>query len=202
MKTKILLSIIFICSHILAEKKPSEILDLKRWKITMPYAAKDAKKPKPLEIFQPHLDTFVHPKHFHANETGDGVVFRAHCTSISTKKSKYPRAELREMEFVQEGESRAKTKASWGTNDGKVHSMIINQAITSLPPVKSHVVTAQIHHSKDDLMMVRLEGKKLFIERNKTGDIMLDPNYVLGTRFDLKIVAADKHVKVYYNSEL
>ena len=90
----------------------------------------------------------------------------------------------------------------WGTNDGKVHTLIINQAITSLPSVKPHLVSAQIHDAKDDLIMVRLEGRKLFVERNKVGNVILNPNYVLGTRFDLKIVASENHVKVYYNDEL
>ena len=193
---------VFISTNLLAEKKPSDILDLRPWKITMPYTAKGAKKLKPLEVLQPHLNSFVNPKNFYVNESGTGVIFRAHCTSISTKASKYPRTELREMAVMQEGESGAKTKASWGTNDGKSHTMLINQAITSLPPVKSHVVSAQIHDAKDDLMMIRLEGEKLFIERNKVGDVILDKNYVLGTRFDLKILAKEKHVKVFYNGEL
>jgi hypothetical protein len=184
-----------------AEKKPAEILNLDRWKITLPYSAK-AGEDKPLEIFQPQLKEFENPSCFFVNEAGDGVVFRANCTAVTTKKSNYPRSELREMEVVKEGEYRAKTQASWAVNDGKSHTMTINQAITSLPPVKPHVVSAQIHDAKDDLMMVRLEGTKLFVERNKIGDVMIDENYKLGTRFDLVITAQDKHVKLWYNGAL
>ena len=51
-------------------------------------------------------------------------------------------------------------------------------------------------------MMVRLEGQRLFIERNKTGDVELDPAYVLGTSFNLRIEAGNGRVKVWYNDVL
>lgn len=176
-----------------AEKLPSEILDLTCWKITMPYADKKSGKAK--EIKHPDFLSFKKAENFFVNKSGDGVVFRAHCTNATTKSSKYPRCELREMK------GGGKEKASWSTSDGK-HTMTINQAITATPPVKKHVVCAQIHDAKDDLMMVRLEGKKLFVERNKIGDVMLDANYVLGTKFEVKIEAENGRVKVWYNDEL
>jgi poly(beta-D-mannuronate) lyase len=69
-----------------------------------------------------------------------------------------------------------KDEASWGTADGKIHSLQAVLAITQTPAVKKHVVCSQIHSAKDDIMMVRLEGKKLFIQRNKSGDVKLDHN--------------------------
>ena len=80
--------------------------------------------------------------------------------------------------------------------------MNASMAITATPPVKKHVVCAQIHDANDDLLMVRLEGEKLFIERNKIGDVMLDANYKLGTKFQIKIEASNGHVKLWYNEEL
>ena len=50
--------------------------------------------------------------------------------------------------------------------------------------------------------MVRLEGQRLFIERNKTGDVELDTAYVLGTSFNLRIEAGNGRVKVWYNDVL
>lgn len=47
-----------------------------------------------------------------------------------------------------------------------------------------------------------VEGKKLFIERNKTGDVELDPDYKLGTPFDLKLQASGGHIKVWRNGAL
>lgn len=50
--------------------------------------------------------------------------------------------------------------------------------------------------------MIRLEGTKLFIERNAVGDVTLDPNYTLGSPFDLKIQAGAGRVKVWHNGDL
>ncbi len=123
-------------------------------------------------------------------------MLRARCDGVTSKNSEYPRSELREMK--RDG----KSEASWGTADGKIHSILVVQAITQTPAVKKHVVCAQIHDAKDDVMMVRLEGKKLFIERNKSGDITLDHNYKLGTMFKLKIQAGAGRIKVWYNGSL
>jgi hypothetical protein len=180
--------------------KPSGMLDLARWKLTLPYAKEGGKKP--LEIFQPDLGDFVDPDCFFVHLSGEGVVFRAHCTETTTKNSSYPRCELREMTTRKNPKHyKYKEKASWGTADGGVHRMVATLAITALPPVKPHVVCAQIHDANDDLMMIRLEGRKLFVERNKVGDVMLDADYELGTRFSFKIEVSEGHVRVFYNGQ-
>ena len=192
---KSLICLLFLtCSLTASEKLPADVLDLSCWKITMPFSSEN-KKGKALEIKHPDFLKYKAPNNFFVNKQEDGVVFRAHCTNATTKSSKYPRCELREMK------SDGKTKASWSTVTGK-HTMNVTLAITAIPPVKRHVVCAQIHDAKDDLMMVRLEGKKLFIERNKIGDVMLEANYKLGARFKIKIEASNGHVKVWYNDEL
>lgn len=89
--------------------------------------------------------------------------------------------------------------AAWSTDDDATHTLVLRVAITRAPPVKPHVVCAQIHDAEDDLMMVRLEGKKLFVERNSLKEVPLDANYELGTPLDLKIEAGQGEVNVYYN---
>lgn len=173
---------------------PSRILDLSCWKLTVPYDTE--RKGNPDEIVQPELDAFEDTHCFSATKKRDGIVFRARCDGLTTDNSEYPRTELREMNHD------GKSEASWGTADGKIHSLFAVLAITQTPAVKKHVVCTQIHSTKDDIMMVRLEGKKLFIERNKSGDVKLDHNYKLGTRFRLKIQAGDGRVKVWYNDSL
>jgi len=180
--------------------RPAKVLDLSCWKLTLPV---DTDRPgRPDEIAQPQLKSFVDTKYFFANNAGDGVVFRAPCGGATTKGSKYPRCELREMNRPTDTASTAGTKAAWATDDGKTHTMTMKVAITKTPSVKKHVVCAQIHDADDDVMMVRLEGSKLFVERNKTGDIMLDRKYKPGTPFDLKIQVADGHIKVWHNGDL
>ena len=83
-----------------------------------------------------------------------------------------------------------------------LHRMTVTQAITAVPPIKKHVVSAQIHNAGDDVIMIRLEGNKLFVERNRFGDVTLDAEYKLGTKFIIKIEACDDHIKVWYNDSL
>ena len=181
-----------LCGH--AAERPSRIIDLSCWKLTVPYDTE--RKGNPDEIVQPELDTFQDVNCFGVTESRDGVVFRARCDGATTKNAEYPRSELREMKYG------GKDEASWGTADGRIHSLLTVLAITKTPAVKKHLVCTQIHDAKDDIMMVRLEGNKLFIERNKSGDIKLDHNYKLGAKFKLKIQAGDGHIRVWYNNSL
>ncbi len=175
------------------EVTSAESIDLSAWKITLPVDEDGDGKPD--EILQPELATFTHPETFFPTEKGDGLVFRAHCGGFTSKNSSYPRSELREME------ADGQKMASWSTDDEDLHVMTLRVAVTGVPRKKPHVVCAQIHDADDDLVMVRLEGTKLFVERNEVGDVMLDKEYQLGTPIDLKIEAGKGHVKVFYNGE-
>ncbi|MBK1829987.1 polysaccharide lyase family 7 protein [Verrucomicrobiaceae bacterium R5-34] len=176
-----------------AAAPPGQLLDLSSWKLTLPV---DVAKPlgSPDEIKSPELKNFAHLRYFFV-ENG-AVIFRAPCGGATTKNSKYPRCELREMSA--DGTSRA----AWDTRASLVRSMTLQASITKTPKVKRHVVCAQIHDADDDLMMVRLEGDKLFIERNKIGDVLLQDGYRLGDSFSVKIEAGKGRVKVWYNGEL
>ena len=78
--------------------------------------------------------------------------------------------------------------------------MTARQAVTALPKAKPEIVSAQIHGGDDDVMQVRLEGARLVVQYDDgKSEIVMDPNYKLGTIFDVKIVAADGRVRVSYN---
>jgi len=164
---------------------PSDILDLTNWKLTLPI--NDAE-----EITQPELDSYSNDKYFCVNSTGTAVTFAAPCGGDTTEHSDYPRCELREM--TDEGTS----EASWSTTSG-THTMVIEQKVMELPVVKPHVVVGQIHDSSDDVIMIRLEDEKLFVEADGDNIGTLDSDYSLGTKFTVKIVAEDGYIKVYYN---
>jgi len=172
---------------------PSDVLDLRVWKLTLPYSTDDSENPG--EIVNPELMTFSDHTSFFLNTEKNAVVFKANSGGVSTPGSKYPRSELREM--LINGE-----KADWGTDDGGTHIMEAQMVITHLPEIKQHVVAAQIHDAEDDVMMIRLEGSNLFIERNSLDEITLDKNYQLSTRFSLRIEAAERSIKVWYNNVL
>jgi len=177
----------------LAADSPGKILDLSAWKLTLPV---DTPSPgRPDEIVGAILASYVAPGVFQTTDDAAGVLFRAPCGGFTTSGSGYPRCELREMR------AGGKDEIAWSTADDGRHSLIATLAVTHLPAVKPHVVCAQIHDADDDLLMVRLEGKKLLIERNGDKDVVLDRNYQLGTPFDLKIEAGGGRVRVLYNDE-
>ncbi|MEZ4288906.1 MAG: polysaccharide lyase family 7 protein [Polyangiales bacterium] len=166
---------------------PADVVDLTNWKLTLPIGSSG-----PDEIKQPTLDDYTINPYFYVDKAKMAVVFRAHAGGVTTSGSGYPRSELREMA------NGGKDKASWSTTSG-VHTMTTRQAITHLPVVKPHVVVAQIHDAGDDVIMVRLEGKHLFVEGGGDELGTLDSNYQLGTVFDLKIVASGGKIAVYFN---
>jgi hypothetical protein len=165
---------------------PGTVLDLSDWYLTLP----SGRKSEPDNVYQPDLATYT-DKYFHLNPAGDGVVFTANAGGATTEGSKYPRSELREMSGDQ--------KASWSNRTG-VHTLSVRQAVTRLPQAKPDVVTAQIHDAEDDVMEVRLEGERLLVEyEDGDGEVVIDPAYRLGTPYDLRIIAADSRVQVFYN---
>lgn len=167
---------------------PAQVLNLANWKQTLPIGSSG----NPLEIKLTVLSTYTSSPYFQVNSSGDGVTFRAPVNGVTTSGSKYPRSELREM--ANDG----KDLASWSNKSG-THTMFIDEAITAVPKVKGHVVAGQIHDANDDVMVIRLEYPKLFIDINGKSGPTLDSNYILGKRFTIKFVASGGQIKVYYN---
>ncbi len=175
-----------------AEQVPAKVLDLSSWKLSIPSDKQQQGRADEISVIE--LQTFSQPDFFFVNKAGDGVVFRAPCGGKTTKNSKYPRSELREMRG-------SKKPADWSTDDKQLHVMTVKLAITHAPAKKKHVVCAQIHDKTDDVLMVRLEGNKLFIERNQLKEIPLDDDYKLGTIFEIKIEAAQGRIKLWHNGK-
>jgi len=171
----------------LTSSTPSGIINLTNRKLTLPAGGDE-----PDEIDQPKLAGFRDPRYFHVNALGDGVVFRAPVGGATTGNSEYPRSELREMT------AGGKKQASWSGKSG-THVMTITEAITALPEGKPQVVAGQIHDDEDDVVMVRLNGTKLFVEADGKQVGVLDPAYRLGTRFTVQLVATPGLIRVTYN---
>jgi hypothetical protein len=167
---------------------PAELIDTNEWYLTLP----TGKKGSPDTIDGSKLANY-HSKFFALNEQRNGIVFSAGADGVTTKNSHYPRSELREMD--------GSKKAAWSNTSG-THTFDVREAFTQLPDSKPEVVGVQIHDDKDDVMQIRLEGKKLIVQYNDgKSEQVLDPSYQLGTPFDTKIVAAGGKVDVLYNGE-
>ncbi len=187
------LCLVAIPFNVRAAERPSEIVKLTAWKLTTPFDT--AQTGRPDEILQPELDRYTHPRCFYVSDSNDAVVFRAHCGGVTTRNSGYPRCELREM--TSDGED----EVAWSTLHAATHVLEAELAIREVPEMKPHVVCVQIHDPENDLLMIRLEGRKLFIERAEGGDVRLNSDYRLGERFQIRIESGNNHVRVWYNGE-
>lgn len=170
---------------------PSRVFDLSNWKLTLPInSSEDSSAPR--DVLQPQLATFEMSPWFTPTSDKKGIIFRAPVNAPTTANSDYPRSELREMT-----DSGSEEKF-WPSTSG-THTLFLDQAITATPKNKPDVVAGQIHGDDDDLIVIRLEGKKLFAARSKQNLATLDDNYVLGKRFTVKFVARDGEIMLYYN---
>jgi hypothetical protein len=77
--------------------------------------------------------------------------------------------------------------------------MFIDEAITAVPTTKSHVVAGQVHDGTSDVIVVRLEYPKLYINIGGIIGPTLDANYTLGKRFTVKFEASGGQIRIYYN---
>lgn len=167
---------------------PSQVLNLAAWKLTLPSGSAE----DPTEIKQPELTNYMNDPWFVVTG-GNAVRFRAPVNGVTTNGSDYPRSELREM--TSDGED----GASWSSTSG-THTMFLDQAITAVPQTKKHVVAGQIHDSSDDVIVIRLEYPKLFIDVNGEDGPTLDANYTLGKRFNVKFEVSNGQTRIYYNN--
>jgi Alginate lyase len=101
---------------------PSSLIKLSNWYLTLPIGSPGS----PTLIND--LSKYLNRDHFYVNETAKAVVFVAPVGGVTTKNSKYPRSELREMMNGQ--------KADWSMTQG-FHSMTAVESIHKVPKVKS-----------------------------------------------------------------
>jgi hypothetical protein len=168
---------------------PAQVLDLHNWNLTLPTGTSG----KPDTVLQPQLATYSSP-FFQLDAAHDGVVLTSDAGGVTTENSTYPRSELREMSGDQ--------LAKWSSRSG-VHTLEVRQSVIALPPVKPEVVTAQIHDAKSDVVEIRLEDNRLLASYDDgDGEFVIDQAYVLGTPYDLRIVATAGRIDVFYNGAL
>ena len=172
------------------EDVPADVLDLSTWKLTLPVGSDEDDAE---EIKEPDLATFSDDRFFTVTSDGTGVVFRAPAGGATTSGSDYPRSELREMD------PGGTSEASWSNYSG-THVMRLKQAITALPRRKAEVVAGQIHDADDDVVMVRLERRRLFVEADGEDIGTLDADYDLGTTFTIEMKANADGIEISYDT--
>lgn len=179
---------------------PFNLLDSHCWKVTLPVG----KPGKPTEVTFPALATYT-DEWFKLNAAGNGIVFIAPTDGVTTSGSKNPRSELREMS------PDGKERAAWSSTVGS-HSMEVELSVDALPiGKKPHVVIAQIHDSKDDVVVFRLEGDTsgdrntgmLWItDGNTTHSFLVSERYRLGDKIRVGFRVEGGVIRFVYNGQL
>ena len=171
--------------------RPGMVLDLSRWKLTLPAGSGH----NPTQILPVGLGQILNSPFFQPNATCSGVVFRAPVTGVTTPGSHYPRSELREMA----GEG---APAAWSSTVG-THWLGVYEAFTALPRGKPELVGAQIHDATEDISVFRLEGNHLWITNgNNSHYQLITDNYALGTVFFAGYLVTHGQIGAYYNGKL
>ena len=162
-----------------------------QWKITYPDGVED-------KTLCPEDNN----EYFYVNEAENALVFFApvRTSNGTTPNSSYIRSELRER--TEDGSS----DIYW-TTTGR-HMLYVEQAITHLPLVKSHLVATQIHGNKDDgiddSMVLRLEENHLFLSFNGgklRSDVTVKTDYALGTKHEVIFEVIDGKHYCYYSED-
>lgn len=164
------------------------LFSLANWKLTLPIGSKGS----PTEIKQPALASFRDARFFYVNGTGNGIFFKCPGDGVTTKNSKNPRTELREMTVG--GGDEAEWSAKSGTN-----TMIITQKIHAAP---HPVVAGQVHDDDDDVCVFRYQSGNLYASDGDNPTATLIGAYVLGTSFEAKFIASGGSIGMYYNGVL
>ncbi len=174
--------------------------DLGYWKLTTPIDSNSDDMPD--EVKQPALKT-LDGKDYFDRQSGPSIMFRARVDGVTTSGSSFPRSELREM--TQDGQY---NRAAWTSKCG-THKMTITQAITAQPDRTSPVdpvVAGQIHDGgvdggHGDVVMIRLEGSRLFVEGDGIERGTLDSSYALNEKFTVVVTADINGIDVSYTNQ-
>jgi hypothetical protein len=180
-------------------------VNLLPWKLTLPVNTSHSGAPD--EILQPELSTFIDPLNFFVDTATDDhsnvVVFHARVNGYTTSNTSNPRSELREMS------ADGTTQASWGINDGKLHTLgpyvIAAQSLPTTAP-KRRIVIGQIHDANDDVFEIMADAEfasgSYTITYRLNGSTQNTPlltNYQLGSYITLKITAQNGTVRLFCN---
>lgn len=176
--------------------------DLSYWKLTTPIDTNDDGKPD--EIKQPTLKTLDDTDYFLRSSSPTRITFRARADGVTTSGSSFPRSELREM-----SQADNRNRAAWSSKCN-THAMTITQAITAQPNrgTDDPVVAGQIHDGGEnvgghgDVVMIRLEGTRLFVEGDGRDFGTLDSSYELNEKFTVVLTANSGGIDVSYTPQV
>lgn len=171
---------------------PGQFLGLENWKLSVPVIAPGGHAPT--EIGEPELNTYQ-SDFFHLSADRKSAVFRTPVDGAVQPGSDFPRTELREVTDA------GRAPAAWTNRQGN-HSMTIRQTITATPALHPSLIAGQIHGATQYVVLVVLDGERLYVKAEDRMIGELDGGYRLGQLFTLRIEAAQGRIRIYYNDDL
>lgn len=122
------------------------------WNLTLPSEIED--KPKVVKF--PELNYYNDEDY---QLTKKGILMQAAVDGVTTKNSRYPRCEFREL-------NKDGSRASWDSKD--VHELKLLIQVLELPPKKPEICICQVHDAEDDVFEIRYEKNQIVVE----GDVL------------------------------
>lgn len=167
----------------------NNILDTSQWTLQLPVAEKPGSS-KPLIISE--ITTFSLPPYFCLK---NGVLkMTSSSNGVTTKNSKYSRTEFRQKQNV-----------PWSMTKG-THTLSAELSITEVPKVNPIMCFAQVKSEDIHVQVVELQlrnGDLVACYKNpyftKT---ILQKNYVLNTKFTIKMIAQAGILQIFINGLL
>lgn len=156
------------------------------WKVTLESG---------LDVAQPALASYK-DDNFRVSDDGNGAQLRCHYGAGHTANSENTRCEWREMT------SDGKSLASWSTTSGH-HELTHVFTADKLYDIRPITVLAQIHDSKNDLTVFRLEGNSLFITNgNATHTYLVTSSFPPESKQSVGFIVDSGEVQYTFNDKL
>ncbi|MCF6240746.1 MAG: polysaccharide lyase family 7 protein [Bacteroidales bacterium] len=188
----------FFCNKPLAQEDikedtsltyPSDIIgSLARWKLTLTGDGKgfdsseapdfEHRNTNPLEVIGGNLLHYEYRPYFYADI--NEIVFKAPCSGATTKGSKYPRCELRQL--VGGGNN------YWSVNDYQFLQVVLR--VIHTPKEKPNVCITKIHGPEQEPLRIHYDANKgLYLVWNHTNHIYLKDKlpYTLGQKLRITV---------------
>jgi len=161
------------------------------WKLTLPTST-DGKVD---EVKPPAIDTYS-SKYFELAAAGDGVIYRVWHGGDTTRRSSNPRSERRQR-WDDDPE---------GYLDPAEHGaqLYLRKRVNRLTEVRPHVVTFQWHDGRNDVFVLRHEGRNVYVTAgNDTHAYRITDAYELGQIYELEVaIAKGGAVTLRWNGQL
>jgi len=174
---------------------------MKNWKLTLPIDKAGSNKGVAVEI-KPIPENYK-SAYFYRTEKGDEV-FICPVDGATTKGSKYPRSEMRELD------NNGK-EIAWKI-DGKTHSLKRRVKISGEPITekkeRGRLVIGQIHGKEDELCRLYYENGGIYFIVDKVGAAKKETRFDFKSKFrrnqffDYAIRVENKTLRVFINEEV